>query len=72
MGLITPNDFPSLQALYTAQLRYLLSTETQIVKGLTDMIGHADTFAHDVPGKQMPTPELMRVEASPSVIACGR
>jgi ferritin-like metal-binding protein YciE len=42
MGLITPNDFPSLQALYTAQLRYLLSTETQIVKGLADMIGHAD------------------------------
>jgi ferritin-like metal-binding protein YciE len=42
MGLITPNDFPSLQALYTAQLRYLLSTETQIVKGLSDMIEHAD------------------------------
>jgi ferritin-like metal-binding protein YciE len=42
MGLITPDDFPSLQALYTAQLRYLLSTENQIVKGLTDMIEHAD------------------------------
>jgi ferritin-like metal-binding protein YciE len=42
MGLITPNDFPSLQALYTAQLRYLLSTENQIVKGLPDMIEHAD------------------------------
>jgi ferritin-like metal-binding protein YciE len=42
MGLITKNDFPSLQALYTAQLRYLLSTENQIVKGLPDMIKHAD------------------------------
>jgi ferritin-like metal-binding protein YciE len=42
MGLITSNDFPSLQALYTAQLRYLLSTENQIVKGLPDMIEHAD------------------------------
>src|SRR3984885_3837570 len=42
MGLITPNDFPSLQALYTAQLRYLLSTENQIVKGLPNMIEHAD------------------------------
>ena len=42
MGLITTNDFPSLQALYTAQLRYLLSTEKQIVKGLPAMIEHAD------------------------------
>jgi len=42
VGLITSNDFPSLQALYTAQLRYLLSTENQIVKGLPDMIEHAD------------------------------
>jgi ferritin-like metal-binding protein YciE len=42
MGFITSNDFPSLQALYTAQLRYLLSTEEQIVKGLPDMIEHAD------------------------------
>jgi hypothetical protein len=42
MGLLTPNDFPSLQALYTAPLRYLLSTENQIVKGLKDMIEHAD------------------------------
>lgn len=42
MGLITSNDFPSLQALYTAQLRYLLSTENQIVKGLPVMIKHAD------------------------------
>ena len=42
MGLITPNDFKSLRALYTAQLRYLLSTENQIVKGLPKMIEHAD------------------------------
>jgi len=42
MGLITPNDFDSLRELYTAQLRYLLSTENQIVKGLPDMIKHAD------------------------------
>ena len=42
MGLITSNDFPSLRALYTAQLRYLLSTENQIVKGLPDMMDHAD------------------------------
>jgi ferritin-like metal-binding protein YciE len=42
MGLITPNDFKSLHALYTAQLRYLLSTERQIVKGLPDMIEHAE------------------------------
>src|ERR1700677_2531977 len=42
MGFITSNDFPSLQAFYTAQLRYLLSTEEQIVKGLPDMIEHAD------------------------------
>ena len=41
MGLLTPNDFESLQALYTAQLRYLLSTEKQIVKGLSEMIEHA-------------------------------
>src|SRR5438270_7356077 len=42
MGLITPDDFQSLRALYTAQLRYLLSTENQIIKGLPDMIEHAD------------------------------
>lgn len=42
MGLITPNDFPNLQELYTAQLRYLLSTENQIVKGLPAMIEHAE------------------------------
>jgi ferritin-like metal-binding protein YciE len=42
MGLITKNDFDSLRELYTAQLRYLLSTENQIVKGLPDMIEHAE------------------------------
>lgn len=42
MGLITPNDFPNLRELYTAQLRYLLSAENQIVKGLPKMIDHAD------------------------------
>jgi ferritin-like metal-binding protein YciE len=42
MGLITPNDFNSLRALYTVQLRYLLSTENQIVNGLPKMIEHAD------------------------------
>lgn len=42
MGLITPNDFPNLRELYTAQLRYLLSTENQIVKGLPAMIEHAE------------------------------
>ena len=42
MGLITPNDFPNLKQLYTAQLRYLLSAENQILKGLPKMIDHAD------------------------------
>ena len=41
MGLITPNDYDDLRSLYTGQLQYLLSTETQIVKGLTSMIEHA-------------------------------
>ena len=41
MGLITPNDFSSLRELYTAQLRYLLSAENQIVDGLPAMIEHA-------------------------------
>ncbi len=41
MGLITPNDFPNLRELYTAQLRYLLSAENQIVDGLPKMIDHA-------------------------------
>jgi ferritin-like metal-binding protein YciE len=42
MGFITPNDFPNLRELYNAQLRYLLSAEKQIVKGLPKMIDHAD------------------------------
>ena len=42
MGLITPNDYDNLRALYTGQLRYLLSTENQSVKGLEAMIKHAD------------------------------
>ena len=41
MGLITPNDFPNLRELYTAQLRYLLSAENQIVEGLPKMIEKA-------------------------------
>ena len=42
MGLMTPNDFPNLRELYTAQLRYLLSAENQIVDGLPKMIEHAE------------------------------
>ena len=38
MGFITPNDYGDLRSLYTGQLQYLLSTETQIVKGLETMI----------------------------------
>jgi ferritin-like metal-binding protein YciE len=41
MGLLTPNDIKSFQALYMLQLRYLLSTENNIVKGLQSMIKHA-------------------------------
>ena len=41
MGIFTPNDFPNLRELYTAQLRYLLSAENQIVDGLPKMIDHA-------------------------------
>jgi ferritin-like metal-binding protein YciE len=41
MGLLTPNDIKSFRALYTLQLRYLLSTENNIVKGLHSMIKHA-------------------------------
>lgn len=41
MGLITPNDYDDLRSLYTAQLRYLLSTENQIIDGLQSMIEHA-------------------------------
>ena len=42
MGLITPNDYDDLRSLYTGQLQYLLSTEKQIVEGLTSMIEHAE------------------------------
>lgn len=41
MGLLTPNDIQNFQSLYTLQLRYLLSTENQIVKGLQSMIEHS-------------------------------
>ena len=41
MGLLTPNDIKNFRSLYTLQLRYLLSTENQIVKGLQSMIAHA-------------------------------
>lgn len=38
MGLITPNEIKGFESLYTLQLRYLLSTENQIVEGLEKMI----------------------------------
>jgi ferritin-like metal-binding protein YciE len=41
MGLLTPNEIKNFQSLYSLQLRYLLSTENQIVKGLQSMIEHA-------------------------------
>ena len=41
MGFITPNDYDDLRSLYTGQLRYLLSTENQIVEGLDSMIEHS-------------------------------
>ena len=41
MGLLTSNDIQNFKSLYTLQLRYLLSAENQIVKGLTSMIDHA-------------------------------
>src|ERR1700742_2248752 len=42
MGLLTPNSITDFRSLYTLQLRYLLSTETQILKGLESMIAHAN------------------------------
>lgn len=42
MGLLTPDDIQDFRSLYTLQLRYLLSAENQIVKGLTSMIEHAE------------------------------
>lgn len=41
MGLLTPNDIKNLHSLYAQQIRYLLSTENQIVKGLKAMISHS-------------------------------
>jgi ferritin-like metal-binding protein YciE len=41
MGLLTPNEIKNFQSLYSIHLRYLLSTENQIVKGLQSMIEHA-------------------------------
>jgi ferritin-like metal-binding protein YciE len=38
MGLMNLKDYPSLQELYIAQLRYLLSAENQIAKALPKMI----------------------------------
>ena len=40
MGLLTPNDIKDFKSLYTLQLRYLLSIENQILKGLKSMMGH--------------------------------
>lgn len=40
-GFLTPNDIKSFKFLYTLQLRYLISIETQIIKGLESMIAHA-------------------------------
>jgi ferritin-like metal-binding protein YciE len=41
MGLLTPNSIKTFQSLYSLQLRYLLSAENQIVKGLDSMIEHS-------------------------------
>ena len=41
MGLLTPNEIQDFRSLYTLQLRYLLSTENQIVDGLQSMIKHS-------------------------------
>ena len=41
MGLLTPNQIKGFESLYTLQLRYLLSTENQIVEGLEKMIDAA-------------------------------
>ncbi len=48
MGFITRNEYDDLRSLYTGQLQYLLSTETQSTKGLETMIAHAqDTSLQD-------------------------
>jgi ferritin-like metal-binding protein YciE len=41
MRLPTPNKMKNFQSLYSLQVRYLLSTENQIVKGLQSMIEQA-------------------------------
>jgi len=41
MGFFTPDELKDLRSLYTQQLRYLLSAESQIVKGLVSMKEHA-------------------------------
>ena len=41
MGLLTPNSIKDFHSLYAQQIRYLLSTENQIVKGLETVIAHA-------------------------------
>ena len=41
MGLLTPNSIKNFHSLYAQQLRYLLSTETQSVKGIESMVKHA-------------------------------
>ena len=41
MGLLTPNEIKDFRSLYTLQLRYLLSAENQILKGLKSMMSHA-------------------------------
>jgi ferritin-like metal-binding protein YciE len=41
MGLLTPNEIKGFESLYNLQLRKLLSTENQIVKGLEKMIDAA-------------------------------
>ena len=37
MGLLTPNDIKNFRSLYALQLRYLLSAENPILKGLDSM-----------------------------------
>ncbi len=41
MGFLTPDNIKDFKSLYTLQLRYLLSAENQIVKGLESMIEHS-------------------------------
>jgi ferritin-like metal-binding protein YciE len=41
MGLLTANKIKNFQSLYSLQVRYLLSMENQIVKGLQTMIEQA-------------------------------